>query len=339
MMANGGTMKINKLLLFLLPLLFFIPKNTYAASLDFLDSPDLMFHYTANTYEASRLEFGPYNDFGTQTFGYNFSADGQRYGIGYYFNDDSRYHGKSFNIDFVVFNRIKSDKIGLFTTYLRDDNQNITSCNVKSISSLDFEKLYPLSGQPGGETVEQDFADTGIFSTVTCENVTVNSGFDIVFSGPFQSHGIFAISNIHVKENSSSSIQGAIAENTEQNKKTNDLIENTDTSDSQTKGANFFKDYNSNAHGLSGIITAPLKFLQSLTGAKCNPLKFNLPFVKKEVQLQCMKSIYQNHFGVFYTLWQTITTGLIAYTVCLNFYKKIRDLQNPNNDKIEVLNL
>lgn len=126
---------------------------------------------------------------------------------------------------------------------------------------------------------------------------------------------------------------------TEEQKKTNELIENTDTSESQNKGANFFKNYNENAHGLSGVITAPLKFLQSLTGAKCTPLKFELPFVKKEVQLQCMKSIYQTHFGVFYTLWQTITTGLIAYTVCLNFYKKIRDLQNPENDKIEVLNL
>lgn len=126
---------------------------------------------------------------------------------------------------------------------------------------------------------------------------------------------------------------------TEEQKKTNDLLESTDTSDAQNKGSNFFKNYNSNSHGLSGIITVPLKFLQGLTGAKCSPLKFQLPFVKKEVELRCMKSIYQEHFGVFYTLWQTITTGLVAYTVCLNFYKKIRDLQNPNNDKIEVLNL
>lgn len=126
---------------------------------------------------------------------------------------------------------------------------------------------------------------------------------------------------------------------TEEQKKTNDLLESTDTSDAQNKGSNFFKNYSSNSHGLSGIITAPLKFLQGLTGAKCSPLKFQLPFVKEEVELRCMKSIYQEHFGVFYTLWQTITTGLIAYTVCLNFYKKIRDLQNPNNDKIEVLNL
>lgn len=125
----------------------------------------------------------------------------------------------------------------------------------------------------------------------------------------------------------------------EEQEKTNDILNNTDISDSKNKGANFFKNYNENSHGLSGVITAPLKFLQSLTGSKCTPLKFQLPFVHNEVELQCMKSIYQTHFGVFYTLWQTITTGLIAYTVCLNFYKKIRDLQNPNNDKIEVLNL
>lgn len=174
---------------------------------------------------------------------------------------------------------------------------------------------------------------------VNVDNSSSNSNRDQNFGNLITDNRNNTNSIIKNNDDNTNKIVGSVDKNTEENKKTNDLIENTDTSESQTKGANFFKNYNSNAHGLSGIITSPLKFLQSLTGAKCNPLKFNLPFVKKEVQLQCMKSIYQTHFGVFYTLWQTITTGLIAYTVCLNFYKKIRDLQNPNNDKIEVLNL
>ena len=210
---------------------------------------------------------------------------------------------------------------------------------VKSISSLDFEKLYPLSGQPGGETVEQDFSDTGIFSTVTCENVTVNSGFDIVFSGPFQSHGIFAISNIHVKENSSSSIQGAIAENTEQSKKTNETLKDDNIEESKGFANGFFNDFERSDFGLSDVITMPLSFINGLASNQCNSLVLPLPFVDKDIELPCMTSIYNSYFSTFLTIYQTITTGLIAYWVCINIFRMVQNFKNPDNDEIEVMEL
>ena len=115
----------------------------------------------------------------------------------------------------------------------------------------------------------------------------------------------------------------------------NDSNVNNATNDASS----FFGNFSSNGHGLSGIITAPLRLINSLTTATCNPLEFNLPIVGNHVVLPCMRPIYENYFGIFFSLWQLITTGLISYNVCINLYGKVRNLQNPNNDRIEVLNL
>lgn len=122
-------------------------------------------------------------------------------------------------------------------------------------------------------------------------------------------------------------------------KEINNTINNDDVTDSTSQGSDFFNNFSSNSHGLSGVITAPLRLVNALTTASCSPLSFNLPFVHNNVSLPCMRPIYENHFGVFFSLYQLITTGLICYATLINLYSKIHNLQNPNNDRIEVLNL
>ena len=119
----------------------------------------------------------------------------------------------------------------------------------------------------------------------------------------------------------------------------NNTLNNDNTTEANTKGNNFFNNFQTNSHGLSGIITAPIRLVNSLTTATCNPLEFDLPIIHNHVVLPCIRPIIENYFGVFFTLYQLITTGLISYTVCINLYSKVRALQNPNNDRIEVLNL
>lgn len=133
--------------------------------------------------------------------------------------------------------------------------------------------------------------------------------------------------------------EDAIKKQTEETKKINDSINDTNTDDAEETGGGFFDNFESDSHGLSGVITSPLRLLNSFTTASCQPLNFQLPIVHDDVSLPCMKSIYENRFGVFFSLWQLITTGLISYNVMINLYSKIHNLQNPNNDRIEVLNL
>ena len=119
----------------------------------------------------------------------------------------------------------------------------------------------------------------------------------------------------------------------------NNTLNDSNVNNATNDASSFFGNFSSNGHGLSGIITAPLRLINSLTTATCNPLEFNLPIVGNHVVLPCMRPIYENYFGIFFSLWQLITTGLISYNVCINLYGKVRNLQNPNNDRIEVLNL
>lgn len=333
-------MKKSIWLLFFVFCFLFLPKNTFALD-SWQDAPDLMFHYTDNSFEASRLQMSPYKDFGTTTYGYNFSTNGARKGIGYYYNADDRYYNKLVDIDFVVFNSIRSDMLGVYTSFIRDDNQNITSCKVSAVNSLDFQKFYGV-GDPsvsGGDTIEQIPSDVGIYSTVSCQNVYVNSGFDIVFSGPFESRGIFAISSLNVKVSPSSSLQSSIDKNTETQEEIKDKITDSDTSSSQDTAGSFFDDFKSDDYGLSDIITMPLTFIKGLSNASCYSLDLPLPFVEQNVQIPCMTSIYENYFGSFLTLYQTITTGFIAYWVCVNIYRLVKNFKNPDDDKVEVMEL
>lgn len=326
-------MKNKKLLLFLIPLLFLFPFGVSAKSQVFSYDSNSTYYCINNS--CTKIDLN-YLQYAGVTY-YNFRFPTQ---------------ANTFSVNMLALNSVQSIDVSDYDYVL----MNVVTTNNYYFSSAKFTGSGVF-----GYALTSNYSSPGVLSNSTNLNsssysylvkfdvsdlTTLSGNLLFYFTQPINTTAVsiseqadvYIDFQLYLGKNSDS-VSSAIQKNTEETKKTNDLIENTDTSDSQTKGANFFKDYNSNAHGLSGIITAPLKFLQSLTGAKCNPLKFNLPFVKKEVQLQCMKSIYQTHFGVFYTLWQTITTGLIAYTVCLNFYKKIRDLQNPNNDKIEVLNL
>lgn len=121
--------------------------------------------------------------------------------------------------------------------------------------------------------------------------------------------------------------------------KLDDTLNDDDTSSSENQIDGFFNNFEDNHHGLSSVITAPLVFIRNLLNHSCSPLRLQLPFVDSVVNLPCMKSIYQQHFGLFFNLYQTITTGVIAYAVLIRIFATIKGLQDPQNDKIEVFNL
>ena len=52
-----------------------------------------------------------------------------------------------------------------------------------------------------------------------------------------------------------------------------------------------------------------------------------------------MTPLYSSTFGQLFTLYQTITTGLVAYFIGLAYFNKIKQLKDPDNDKIEVVDL
>lgn len=124
----------------------------------------------------------------------------------------------------------------------------------------------------------------------------------------------------------------------QQHEETMDTITGTDTSGANNEASGFFNDFESNDFGLSDIITLPLTTIQSITSKSCTPLSLTLPFVNKTFQLPCMTTIYSK-FEPFYSIYQTITFGVISYWICVQIYAMVKGFKDPTKDEIEVMDL
>lgn len=118
-----------------------------------------------------------------------------------------------------------------------------------------------------------------------------------------------------------------------------DSINDDDVNSSTNEASDFFEDFTTDTHGLTGIITAPLNAINSLTSATCSPLVLPLPYVNQDLTLPCMRTIYETNFGDFMTLYDVITLGIISYWVSIRIFNLVKDFKNPEHDEIEVMDL
>lgn len=148
--------------------------------------------------------------------------------------------------------------------------------------------------------------------------------------------------SIHINDNKP---QFELCKNGNQavNDSVNDLIHdinNKDTEEALNGFKDFFNLFTNNGHGLTSIITAPLNAINSLTSSTCSPLVLPLPYMtNKNITLPCMRPIYEEHFGAFMLIYDTITFGIISYWIILKLFKLIKNFKNPEDDSIEVVDL
>lgn len=120
----------------------------------------------------------------------------------------------------------------------------------------------------------------------------------------------------------------------------NDSLNNSNSTGATSEAGNFFSGFETDTHGLTGIIVAPLNLISSITNSSCSPLGLQIPFVNNQtLNLPCLRTIYENYFGSFLTIYQTVTFGIVAYWVCVNIFRMVKDFKNPDHDEIEVLDL
>ncbi len=104
--------------------------------------------------------------------------------------------------------------------------------------------------------------------------------------------------------------------------------------------SNFFSDFKDNDHGLSSIITSPLDFINQLSNSSCAPLVLPIPYSNNQnITLPCMTSIYENNFGIIYSIYSSVIIGITGYWVCVRIYFLVKGFKDPEDDKIEVLEL
>lgn len=94
--------------------------------------------------------------------------------------------------------------------------------------------------------------------------------------------------------------------------------------------------------GLTSIISAPLVYIRDLgnfgvTG--CQDLHLNIGgWFNHSIIIPCPTTFY-SRFETFFTIYQTITTGIIAYWCLINILALTLQFKEPFSDKIEVMDL
>jgi len=116
-------------------------------------------------------------------------------------------------------------------------------------------------------------------------------------------------------------------------------LDDTIKDDNVDDKGSFFTDFQDNDHGLTSIITLPLSTIQSLTNTSCVALSVPIPFTNESVSLPCMSEVYQTYVPSIYNIWQIVSFGIISYFICLDIYKMVKGFKDPNEDKVEVLDL
>lgn len=237
----------------------------------------------------------------------------------------------------------------LYSNGLLQPNRNLTECDINGVNDLSTCSIN-WSPQNNGTSSQMVILYRPNITSSDVSFVVGNKqpNNQFVFYNRLGDPQGVRISSIQVTStqnsgnNSSQDFSAVLEEQKKTTKAIEDLhddIMSDDITAGEHSASDFFEDFQHDSHGLSGIITSPIRLLNSLTASTCNPLTFQLPIIHNQVTLPCMKPIYENYFGVFFSLYQMITTGIISYTVLINFYHKIHNLQNPKNDRIEVLNL
>lgn len=198
------------------------------------------------------------------------------------------------------------------------------------------------SGYKGTYTMFSDFTGTSSasdFAKVSA-NTTVNAWWSY-----FLGYDIYKLDTYYElkeQEEINSNLNDLNDKQQQTNDKLNDLNDNitdSDSSEASGEASDFFSGFDTDTFGLTSVITAPLELIKSITSKTCTPLQLTVPFVDKQLNLPCLSSIYEQHFGSFLTIYRTITFGFVSYWVCIKLFNLVKDFKNPEHDEIEVLDL
>lgn len=117
---------------------------------------------------------------------------------------------------------------------------------------------------------------------------------------------------------------------------TNDTIKSDDVDTSSS--SSFFNNFKSSDHGLTGIVSAPLKIINQFTTTTCKSV--NIDFLGAKADLPCGSTLWgREDLKTFVDIYNVIMGGLISYGAVKGIFKKVQDFKNPDNSKVEVMDL
>lgn len=117
----------------------------------------------------------------------------------------------------------------------------------------------------------------------------------------------------------------------------NNSLNNDNIEGSEGVANSFFDNFTDNDNGgISGIVTAPLVAINAMLNGTCTPL--STTFKGKEISLQCGTELWGRLTGLKEFL-NVVLGGYICYRICIKLFKLIQNMKNPDNDRVEVMDL
>lgn len=215
--------------------------------------------------------------------------------------------------------RSDNDEIALNITYKLTDNTSY-NCNIIGKDN-NYEAVCPVPNENG------KWITFMTFNIITNETNNYNS-YNIRFS-----NFIYAT----IDRN---------AQMIEQQQETNNKLDNIDSSinSSNTSGGESAADdlKNNSAFqdntGLTSIVTAPLSMINSLTSS-CTPIRLPIPYLDTTIEVPCIGDLLSSKMGELIQLVKVVINGYICYLIGLDMFKIVKHAKDPNDDRIEVLDL
>lgn len=99
-----------------------------------------------------------------------------------------------------------------------------------------------------------------------------------------------------------------------------------------------FKNFTTDTYGLTAVLSAPFGLLSNIQeqSYSCSPIVLDVPYVSDTISLPCMGATYQSNFGNLFTIYQIVATAVISYYVLLGILVQVKNMKDPENDRIEA---
>lgn len=149
----------------------------------------------------------------------------------------------------------------------------------------------------------------------------------------------FSSNNQQVIADNTAKTKHSIDETNKTIKDTNNTIKDDNVDSSTNKGSSFFNDFDSGDEGsLTDIVSLPLEYVQHLNDT-CQP--FTIPTGKLgNITIPCLSSIWSStSFAGIIKTASLIINGIICYKLLSSLFLFFKQLKDPDDDKVEVMNL
>lgn len=322
------------LFLLILPLLFFLPKNVLAAepiqnitnyefywkalntSNGVVDEdrvqlrPLQMLHMGISAQDYSLIRIGPLINF--QPLGYNstYSAD----------------------VLFYIETYTPFDIVDPFCGFWSNGGDK-SSCTLNKVSEIQidsrktlvtYKASYNWTSSTGYAEFILNFGSTAIRPNETTFFYQINDFRGDVSEGQIIVDGL---------EETNKKLDGL----KDSQDKTNDLLEDDNVDGAKDTASSFFDDFSTSDNGgISGIVTAPLTAVNKMLDGTCTPL--TTTFKGKTISLECGTTMW-NKLNAIRDFLNLVLGGFLCYQICLKIFKLVNNLKDPENDKIEVMDL